>query len=95
MKVILLDEIKGKGGEGDVVEVAQGYAENFLFPKKLAVAATKATSSSSTSVATTSPSARPSVWLPPTRPRLPSRQAVTVDVKSATRASSLALLPPL
>ena len=28
MKVILLDEIKGKGGEGDVVEVAQGYAEN-------------------------------------------------------------------
>ena len=36
MKVILLDEIKGKGGEGDVVEVAQGYAENFLFPKKLA-----------------------------------------------------------
>lgn len=41
MKVILLDEIKGKGGEGDIVEVAQGYAENFLFPKKLAVAATK------------------------------------------------------
>lgn len=41
MKVILLDEIKGKGGEGDVVEVAQGYAENYLFPKKLAVAATK------------------------------------------------------
>ena len=40
MKVILLDEIKGKGGEGDVVEVAQGYAENFLFPKKLAVEAT-------------------------------------------------------
>ena len=41
MKVILLDEIKGKGGEGDVVEVAQGFAENYLFPKKLAVAATK------------------------------------------------------
>ena len=34
-------EIKGKGGEGDVVDVAQGYAENYLFPKKLAVAATK------------------------------------------------------
>ena len=34
MKVILLDEIKGKGGEGDVVEVAQGYAENFLFPQE-------------------------------------------------------------
>lgn len=41
MKVILLDEIKGKGGEGDVVDVAQGFAENYLFPKKLAVAATK------------------------------------------------------
>lgn len=41
MKVILLDEIKGKGGEGDIVDVAQGYAENYLFPKKLAVAATK------------------------------------------------------
>ena len=41
MKVLLLDEIKGKGDEGDIVEVAQGYAENFLFPKKLAVAATK------------------------------------------------------
>ena len=41
MKVILLGEIKGKGGEGDIVDVAQGYAENYLFPKKLAVAATK------------------------------------------------------
>ena len=41
MKVILLEEIKGKGGEGDVIEVAQGYAENYLIPKKLAVAATK------------------------------------------------------
>ncbi len=41
MKVILLGEIKGKGGEGDVVDVAQGFAENYLFPKKLAVAATK------------------------------------------------------
>ena len=41
MKVVLLDEIKGKGGEGDVVDVAQGYAENYLIPQKLAVAATK------------------------------------------------------
>ena len=41
MKVVLLGEIKGKGGEGDVIDVAQGYAENYLFPKKLAVAATK------------------------------------------------------
>lgn len=31
MKVVLLGEIKGKGGEGDVVDVAQGYAENYLF----------------------------------------------------------------
>jgi len=40
MKVILLDEIKGKGHEGDVVDVARGYAVNFLMPRKLAVAAT-------------------------------------------------------
>lgn len=41
MKVVLLDEVKGKGGEGDVVDVAQGFAENYLIPQKLAVAATK------------------------------------------------------
>jgi large subunit ribosomal protein L9 len=41
MKVILLDELKGRGGEGDVIDVATGYAVNFLFPKKLAIAATK------------------------------------------------------
>ena len=40
MKVVLLGEVHGKGGEGDVVDVAQGYAENYLMPKKLAVAAT-------------------------------------------------------
>lgn len=40
MKVILLGEVRGKGGEGDVVDVAQGYAVNYLFPKKLAVQAT-------------------------------------------------------
>ena len=40
MKVILLGELRGKGGEGDVVDVAQGYAENFLFPKRMAIAAT-------------------------------------------------------
>ena len=41
MKVILLGELRGKGGEGDVVDVAQGYAENYLFPQKLALPATK------------------------------------------------------
>jgi large subunit ribosomal protein L9 len=40
MKVILLGELRGKGGEGDVVDVAQGYAENCLFPKRLALPAT-------------------------------------------------------
>ena len=40
MKVILTDELRGKGGEGDIVEVAQGYAENFLFPNKMALPAT-------------------------------------------------------
>ena len=40
MKVILLGELKGKGGEGDVIDVAQGYAENYLLPKRLAIKAT-------------------------------------------------------
>ena len=40
MKVILLGELRGKGGEGDIVEVAQGYAENYLFPRRLALPAT-------------------------------------------------------
>lgn len=41
MKVILLKELKGKGGEGDVVEVAKGYANNYLFLQGIAVPATK------------------------------------------------------
>ncbi|MEF2654935.1 MAG: 50S ribosomal protein L9 [Eggerthellaceae bacterium] len=41
MKVILLTEVKGKGGEGDVVEVAAGFANNYLLPQGMAVAATK------------------------------------------------------
>lgn len=41
MKVILLQEIKGQGGEGDVVEVKRGYAVNYLFPQKFAIEATK------------------------------------------------------
>lgn len=40
MKVILLGELRGKGGEGDVVDVAQGFAENFLFPQGIAIPAT-------------------------------------------------------
>ena len=41
MKVILLSELKGKGGEGDVVEVARGFANNYLLPQGLAILATK------------------------------------------------------
>ena len=40
MKVILTAEVKGKGHEGDVVDVARGYAANFLMPRKMAIAAT-------------------------------------------------------
>jgi large subunit ribosomal protein L9 len=40
MKVILTAEVKGKGHEGDIVEVARGYAANYLLPRKMAVAAT-------------------------------------------------------
>lgn len=40
MKVILTAEVKGKGHEGDVVDVARGYAANYLLPRKMAVVAT-------------------------------------------------------
>jgi large subunit ribosomal protein L9 len=40
MKVILMGELRGKGGEGDIVDVAQGFAENYLFPNKIAQPAT-------------------------------------------------------
>lgn len=41
MKVILLQELKGKGGEGDVVDVAPGFANNYLMPQGIAILATK------------------------------------------------------
>ena len=41
MKVILLQELKGRGGEGDVIDVAQGFAVNYLLPRKVAIEATK------------------------------------------------------
>jgi large subunit ribosomal protein L9 len=40
MKVILIDEIRGLGTRGDIVSVKDGYARNFLIPKKLAREAT-------------------------------------------------------
>ena len=41
MKVILLEELQGKGGEGDVVEVSRGFANNYLLPNRIAILATK------------------------------------------------------
>ena len=40
MKVILQADVKGKGKKGDLVDVSDGYARNYLLPRKLAVAAT-------------------------------------------------------
>ncbi len=39
MKVILLQDIEHKGKQGDVVAVADGYARNYLYPRKLAIEA--------------------------------------------------------
>ncbi len=41
MKVILRSNVEGVGNTGDVVEVANGYAQNFLMPKGLAMRATE------------------------------------------------------
>ncbi len=39
MKVVLLADVKGQGKKGELVNVSDGYARNFLFPKKLAMEA--------------------------------------------------------
>ena len=40
MKVILLQDVKGKGKKGQMLEVSDGYARNFMLPRKLAIEAT-------------------------------------------------------
>ncbi len=39
MKVLLLADVKGQGKKDQIIDVSDGYARNFLFPKKLAIAA--------------------------------------------------------
>ena len=41
MKVILTQDVKGKGKKGQMIEVSDGYARNFMLPRKLAVEATR------------------------------------------------------
>ena len=40
MKVILTQDVKGKGKKGQMIEVSDGYARNFMLPKKMAIEAT-------------------------------------------------------
>ena len=40
MKVILMQDVKGKGKKGQMIEVSDGYARNFMLPKKIAIEAT-------------------------------------------------------
>ena len=40
MKVILLQDVKGQGKKGQLLDVSDGYARNFLLPRKLAIPAT-------------------------------------------------------
>ena len=40
MKVILQQDVKGQGKKGQMVEVSEGYARNFLLPRKMAIPAT-------------------------------------------------------
>ena len=41
MKIILLEDVKSVGKKGELVELKEGYAKNFILPKKLGVEATK------------------------------------------------------
>ena len=41
MQVILLEDVKSLGKKGDIVKVSDGYARNFVLPKKLGVEATE------------------------------------------------------
>lgn len=41
MKVILLEDVRGKGYRGDIIEVAQGYGQNFLIKKNKGLLATE------------------------------------------------------
>ena len=40
MKVILLQDVKGKGKKGQMLEVSDGYARNYMLPRKMAIEAT-------------------------------------------------------
>ena len=40
MKVLLLQDVKAQGKKGDIIEVSDGYAKNFLIKKKMAIQAT-------------------------------------------------------
>ena len=40
MKVILLQDVKGKGKKGQMIDVSDGYARNYMLPRKMAVEAT-------------------------------------------------------
>ena len=96
MKVILLGELRGKGGEGDIVEVAQGYAENFLFPNKIAQPATpgniKQLEERRHNIAKREEQRIADANA--TKAALDGK-LVTVDARIGEEASSLALSPPL
>ena len=40
MKVILLQDVKGKGKKGQMIEISDGYARNYMLPRKIAIEAT-------------------------------------------------------
>ena len=87
MKVILQQDVKGQGKKGQMVEVSEGYARNFLLPRKLAIAATadaintmnlkeKAPRRSPTGLGSSSASTSPSrswCWTSPSRRSDPIR----------------------
>ena len=63
MKVIFLQDVKGKGKKGDIKEVPTGYAQNYLLKNKLAKEATKSSISELSGQKKARIKRRPKYWL--------------------------------
>lgn len=94
MKVILTKDVKGQGKKGDVVNVSDGYARNYLFPNKLAIeASNKNLNEVKAKKAADARRKKEELEQAKLLAKKISDVEVLVRAKVETRASSLVLLP--